>query len=1273
MAGISQLDILLLGRSNFVRRLMGADNRPLAVAQTYSGSLQSGTTPPPAGAGPDPNPDYRRNLALNTSFEYFDRGSETPKAWSAFGGASLVIGALNAEGGCTVRFQVGGLLTQTLPQPSFEQGAVVLSVYARTSTPGSRLDLTVNHGTAYAQAAPIYREDEYGNIVAADDIPADGTWYRFYRSYIIQGGQGLLINIGWRGGDFEIDSVKFEHQRGAAGFIQPTAYETQDYGGAQHIRDLSADNITTGRLRVGGSDSPSIVVEDDQGNSLVSIGQGFAGIEVRGAGSLRVTGAGGVSVEGIGSIRAGSGGNRVEMAATGIKGYGGGTEQISLDAADGKIKVSGAGGIEINPAGSIKAGQALLARNKLVVAENGVDPAAVTADSRYVQLDQDGLFVSRGAIKVRDDQGAVIIEGKGLTELAMRKNELRNPSFEVWDNGSPVPRQWRFLTGAVHKRDAVLADGLATAYLPPNGAIEQDVNLPVCSGVLSFYVRAMAGASGPAPLQPPQNLVATVIDAYTVTLTWDDPNTVEDGYEIYRSDDGRQSWVKVGEVGPDETTFTDNTLSPATTYHYVVNAFNGSGWSEDAGPVEVTTVPLAGGGVQTYQLGDTNTNYSTMLRHNDRLRAYNKRQVPHSGAVLRRVKAYMEGGTGGPQAFRAVLYKHSPSLNQPDALVAVSAEVVIPQNAPRQWFTFEMPNAPLEQNAEYWVGLWFGSTPTTGRAGLMQSGSTGATDIEHYRGVTYSATGSPPNPWGSTATNSRNTSIYFEYEVGSGSGGPNPTGNVPPGTTYTPNTSGSSGQTTLHLSLLDSADQELMTEPMRLVDADGNETVTDSIPGDGNWYRVYRQFNNTAAQNAIVRVWNNSASVGDVELDRGKLEFGAAGKRINPTVYTNTDWSLAYQIRDFKAENITTGRLWVRGEMGILAGNPTGGRTEMKPTGFYGVDSNNVEQVSISATDGKLRAAGGTFVLGANGPSVVATTTYENRRGYTFNAEDGRSFGGLQAVTFNNADGSVSDYIRLSTFKATNRQSNIVIEAEGDNVGAYARLSVNSNLRTAGFTTYVTTSGSAPETESIIAGDRILLLGTICDAGGRVIRDANGGWVRTYGETGWYNQTYGGGWYMLDTDWIRSYNNKSVYTSGVMRADSGFRTLGGGSRNQEVSGGIFVPFPAMVAILNGNTLGVAPNWTTDYYWLPGYGVPQAAKAVAIRAGLKWATASEGGVWKFSGNASAVAAVLRATVGNIFVDLHAIIPLNGSGYLYTDVDGNAPVAGSAYLYIIGYFI
>ena len=47
-------------------------------------------------------------------------------------------------------------------------------------------------------------------------------------------------------------------------------------------------------------------------------------------------------------------------------------------------------------------------------------------------------------------------------------------------------------------------------------------------------------------------------------------------------------------------------------------------------------------------------------------------------------------------------------------------------------------------------------------------------------------------------------------------------------------------------------------------------------------------------------------------------------------------------------------------------------------------------------------------------------------------------------------------------------------------------------------------------------------------------------WFRSRGDTGWYNETYCGGWYMTDSTWIRAFNNKSVYTPAKMQADGGF-------------------------------------------------------------------------------------------------------------------------------------
>lgn len=47
-------------------------------------------------------------------------------------------------------------------------------------------------------------------------------------------------------------------------------------------------------------------------------------------------------------------------------------------------------------------------------------------------------------------------------------------------------------------------------------------------------------------------------------------------------------------------------------------------------------------------------------------------------------------------------------------------------------------------------------------------------------------------------------------------------------------------------------------------------------------------------------------------------------------------------------------------------------------------------------------------------------------------------------------------------------------------------------------------------------------------------------WFRATGNSGFYFENHGGGWYMIDDTWIRAYNNKNIYTPGVIQCDSGF-------------------------------------------------------------------------------------------------------------------------------------
>ncbi|MCZ5975359.1 shufflon system plasmid conjugative transfer pilus tip adhesin PilV, partial [Escherichia coli] len=46
---------------------------------------------------------------------------------------------------------------------------------------------------------------------------------------------------------------------------------------------------------------------------------------------------------------------------------------------------------------------------------------------------------------------------------------------------------------------------------------------------------------------------------------------------------------------------------------------------------------------------------------------------------------------------------------------------------------------------------------------------------------------------------------------------------------------------------------------------------------------------------------------------------------------------------------------------------------------------------------------------------------------------------------------------------------------------------------------------------------------------------SNNGWLITRNSKGWLNETHGGGCYMSDGSWVRSVNNKGIYTGGQVK------------------------------------------------------------------------------------------------------------------------------------------
>jgi Phosphoesterase family len=91
----------------------------------------------------------------------------------------------------------------------------------------------------------------------------------------------------------------------------------------------------------------------------------------------------------------------------------------------------------------------------------------------------------------------------------------------------------------------------------------------------------------------PQNVKATANSATSVTVSWDasTDDTSVAGYDLYRGG------TKVGTAGGSQTSFTDTTVQPSTSYSYTVDAFDAvPNTSAQSSPPASVTTPSGGGG-----------------------------------------------------------------------------------------------------------------------------------------------------------------------------------------------------------------------------------------------------------------------------------------------------------------------------------------------------------------------------------------------------------------------------------------------------------------------------------------------------------------------------------------------------------------------------------------------------------------------------------------------------------------------------------------------------
>ena len=95
---------------------------------------------------------------------------------------------------------------------------------------------------------------------------------------------------------------------------------------------------------------------------------------------------------------------------------------------------------------------------------------------------------------------------------------------------------------------------------------------------------------------------------------------------------------------------------------------------------------------------------------------------------------------------------------------------------------------------------------------------------------------------------------------------------------------------------------------------------------------------------------------------------------------------------------------------------------------------------------------------------------------------------------------------------------------------------------------------------------------------------AEGGFLLSSGDTGWYNSTYAGGVYMADATWVRTYNQKGFWTGAGILSSQGGLSVGYGGALPPTTGaiiagnvGIGISNPAAKLEVNSNSSVATPN------------------------------------------------------------------------------------------------